>query len=72
MNEDEIRDQTDGESILTNYSMERMGTQPFSWMIILMIPIDAVCRIQESEVRETLKRMKGGEPIGCDGISIEA
>ena len=30
-----------------------------------------VRRIQESEVRETLKRMKGGKAIGLDGIPIE-
>jgi hypothetical protein len=30
-----------------------------------------VCRIQESEVKEALKRMKGGKVIGPDGIPIE-
>ena len=28
-------------------------------------------RIQESEVREALKRMKGGKTMGPDGIPIE-
>jgi hypothetical protein len=31
-----------------------------------------VCRIQESEVREALKRMKGGKAMGRDGIPTEA
>ena len=31
-----------------------------------------VRRIQESEVREALKRMKGGKAMGPDGIPIEA
>ena len=30
-----------------------------------------VRRIQESEVREALKRMKGGNAMGLDGIPIE-
>jgi hypothetical protein len=30
-----------------------------------------VCRIQESEVRDALKRMKGGKEMGSDGIPIE-
>ena len=30
-----------------------------------------VWRIQESEVREALKRMKGGKAMGPDGIPIE-
>ena len=30
-----------------------------------------VRRIQESEVREALKRMKGGKTIGPDGIPIK-
>ena len=30
-----------------------------------------VRRIQESEVREALKRMKGGKTMGPDGIPIE-
>ena len=30
-----------------------------------------VRRIQESEVREALKRMKGGKAMGPDGIPIE-
>jgi hypothetical protein len=28
-------------------------------------------RIQESEVKDALKRMKGGKPMGLDEISIE-
>ena len=28
-------------------------------------------RIQESEIREALKRMKGGKAMGPDGISIK-
>jgi hypothetical protein len=28
-------------------------------------------RIQESEVKDTLKRMKGGKAMGPDGIPIE-
>jgi hypothetical protein len=30
-----------------------------------------VCRIQESEVKNALKRMKGGKVMGPDGIPIE-
>jgi hypothetical protein len=30
-----------------------------------------VCRIQESEVKDALKRMKGGKAMGPDGIPIE-
>jgi hypothetical protein len=30
-----------------------------------------VCRIQESKVKDALKRMKGGKTIGPDEISIE-
>jgi hypothetical protein len=30
-----------------------------------------VCEIQESEVKETLKRIKGGKTMGPDGIPIE-
>jgi hypothetical protein len=30
-----------------------------------------VCRIQESEVKDALKRMKGDKTIGPDGIPIE-
>jgi hypothetical protein len=30
-----------------------------------------VCRIQESEVKDDLKRMKGGKVMGLDGIPIE-
>jgi hypothetical protein len=30
-----------------------------------------VCRIQESEVKDALKRMKGGKAIGPNGIPIE-
>jgi hypothetical protein len=30
-----------------------------------------VCRIQESEVKDAFKRMKGGKAIGLDGIPIE-
>ena len=30
-----------------------------------------VHRIQESEVKEALKRMKGGKAMGLDGIPIE-
>jgi hypothetical protein len=30
-----------------------------------------VCRIQESEVKDVLKRMKGGKPMGPDEIPIE-
>jgi hypothetical protein len=30
-----------------------------------------VCRIQESEVKDALKRMKGGKTMGPDGIPIE-
>jgi hypothetical protein len=31
-----------------------------------------VCRIQEYEVREVLKSMKGGKPLRSDGIPIKA
>jgi hypothetical protein len=30
-----------------------------------------VCTIQESEVKDALKRMKGGKAIGPDGLPIE-
>jgi hypothetical protein len=30
-----------------------------------------VCRIQESEVKDVLKRMKGGKAMGLDVIPIE-
>jgi hypothetical protein len=30
-----------------------------------------MCRIQESEVKDVLKRMKGGKAIGPDGLPIE-
>jgi hypothetical protein len=30
-----------------------------------------MCRIQESEVKDALKRMKGGKAMGPDGIFIE-
>jgi hypothetical protein len=30
-----------------------------------------VCRIQESEVKDDLKRMKGGKVMGLDGKPIE-
>jgi hypothetical protein len=30
-----------------------------------------MCRIQESEVKDALKRMKGGKTIGPNGIPIE-
>jgi hypothetical protein len=30
-----------------------------------------VCRIQESEVKDALKRMKGGNAMDSDGIPIE-
>jgi hypothetical protein len=30
-----------------------------------------MCRIQESEVKDALKRMKGGKVMGPDGIPIE-
>jgi hypothetical protein len=41
VNKDEIRHRW--RSILTNYSMWRMGTQPFSWMAHLMTPIITLC-----------------------------
>jgi hypothetical protein len=30
-----------------------------------------VCRIQESEIKDALKRMKGGKTMGPNGIHIE-
>jgi hypothetical protein len=30
------------------------------------------CRVQEFEVKDALKRMKGGKAMGLDGIPIEA
>ena len=33
--------------------------------------ISFVRRIQEAEIEEALKRMKGGKAMGPDGISIE-
>ena len=38
-----MRSDIDGKSILTNCSMVRIQTQPFSWMTLLMTPIDALC-----------------------------
>ena len=67
-----MRSDIDGKSILINCSMVRIWTQPFS----LFDCFDDtnrrfVRRIQEYEVREALKRMKGGKAIGPDGIPIE-
>jgi hypothetical protein len=48
-------------------------TQRFSWTTLLMTPISALCRIQESDqFREPLKRIKGCKAMGLDGIPIEA
>jgi hypothetical protein len=38
-----MRSDIDSRSILTNCSILRMGTQPFSRMTLLMTPIDALC-----------------------------
>ena len=67
-----MRSDIDGKSILTNCSMVRIRTQYFQ----LDDCFDDtnrrfVRRIQESVVRETLKRMKGGKAMGPDGIPIE-
>ena len=64
-----MRSDIDGKSILTNCSMVRIRTQYFQ----LDDCFDDtnrrfVRRIQESVVRETLKRMKGGKTMGPDGI----
>ena len=66
-----MRSDIDGKSILTNYSMVRIRTQPFSWMTLDDTTRRFVRRIQESEVREALKRMKGGKAMGPDSIPIE-
>ena len=67
-----MRSNIDGKSILTNCSMVRIQTQPFSWMTLLMTPIGALCGESKNlTVREALKRMKGGKAMGPDGIPIE-
>jgi hypothetical protein len=38
-----MRSDIDGESILINCSMGRMGTQHFSWMTLMMTPIGVLC-----------------------------
>jgi hypothetical protein len=53
--------------ILINYSMRRIGTQPFSWMTPLMTLICFVLRIQESKVRD-IKITKGDKMMGSDRI----
>jgi hypothetical protein len=37
-----MRPDIDGKIILINWSMGRMGTQHFSWMILLMTPIESL------------------------------
>jgi hypothetical protein len=59
-------------SISTNFSMKIVKTQSIG----LDISSDDlnrqfVCRIQESEVKDALKRMKGGKVMGSDVIPIE-
>ena len=66
-----MRSDIDDKSILTNCSMVRIRTQPFSWMILLMTPIDVLCGESNNLRSETLKRMKGGKAMGPDGIPIE-
>ena len=66
-----MRSDIDGKSILTNCSMVRIRT-----IFQLDDSFDDtnrhfVRRIQESEVREALKRMKGSKAMGPDGIPIE-
>ena len=66
-----MRSDIDGKSILTNYSIVRIRTQPFSWMTLDDTNRCFVLIIQESEVREALKMMKGGKAMGPDGIPIK-
>ena len=66
-----MRSDIDGKSILTNCLMVRIRIQPFSWMTLDDTNRRFVRRIQESEVREALKRIKGGKAMGPDGIPIE-
>ena len=40
---EDVRSDIDGKSILINYSMVRIRTQPLSWMTLLMTPIGALC-----------------------------
>ena len=67
-----MRSDIDDKSILINCSMVRTRTPPFQ----LDNSFDDnnrrfVRRIQESEIREALKRMKGGKAMGPDGILIK-
>jgi hypothetical protein len=66
-----MRSDINGETILTNCSM-RTRTQPFTWMTLLMTPIDALC-IKSKNVRLEKHREGGGggKTIGPDGIPIE-
>ena len=72
-----MRSDIDDKSILTNCSMVRIRTQPFSWITFQLDDSfdDSnrrfVRRIQEYEVREALKRMKEDKVMGPDGIPIE-
>ena len=66
-----MRSDINGKSILINCSIVRIRTQPFSWMTLHDTNRRFVRRIQESEVREVLKRMKGGKAMGPDGIPIK-
>ena len=67
-----MRSDIDGKSILTNCSIVRIRRQPFQ----LDDSFDDtnrrfVRRIQESDVREELKMMKGGKAMEPDDIPIE-
>jgi hypothetical protein len=51
--------------------MKTVGARPLSYISSDDLNRQFVLRIQESEVKNALKRMKGGKAMGPDGIPIE-